>query len=110
MAALYGARFSVVTTLEVSVPVLAENVAAHGLEKNLVRIRASGVPVLDLENDRVNATRRVKSEIETALREDDVQSVVLGCAGMVHIVQDGADIDAKLIDGVQAAVNFAKMF
>ncbi len=110
LASLYGARFSVVTTLEVSVPVLAANISAYGLEKRLGRVRASGVPVLDLEEDRANATRRVKDEIRTAMREDNIESVVLGCAGMVHIVDDSEDLPIKLIDGVHAAVKLASMF
>lgn len=107
MASLFGPRFSVVTTLEVSVPVLAANVSSYGLEGHLGRIRASGVPVLALEDDRENATQLVKDEIRTAMREDNINSVVLGCAGMVHIVDDSRDIPIKLIDGVHAAVRIA---
>ena len=80
MAALAGRRFSVVTTLEVSVPILAANVAAYGLGGQLGRVRASGVPVLALETDRDASTKRVLEEIASAAQEDDVQSVVLGCA------------------------------
>lgn len=109
-ASLYGPRFSVVTTLEVSVPVLATNIRKYGLDGNLAQVRASGVPVLDLEEDRENATKKVKAEIQKAAREDNVESVVLGCAGMVHIAQDGDVRSVKLIDGVEAAVRFADMF
>ncbi|MEO9824536.1 MAG: aspartate/glutamate racemase family protein [Paracoccaceae bacterium] len=109
LASLYGARFSVVTTLDVSVPVLSTNVSQYGLDRNLGRIRASGVPVLDLERDRANATERVRAEIKAAVKHDDINSVVLGCAGMVHIVEESDDISIKLIDGVHAAVRFATM-
>ncbi len=110
MASLFGARFSVVTTLDVSVPVLIANIDNYGLKQNLGRVRASGVPVLALENDRKNATRQVKAEIRTAIREDGIDSIVLGCAGMVHIVDDGDNATIKLIDGVHAAVKLASMF
>lgn len=110
LASLFGERFSVVTTLEVSVPILSENVSRYGLEKNLGRIRASGVPVLALEEDRENATRQVKEEIRAAIREDDIKSVVLGCAGMVHILDDSDDVSVKLIDGVHAAISIAAVF
>lgn len=109
LASLFGRRFSVVTTLDVSVPVLSANVSHYGLDKNLGRIRASGVPVLALEDDRDNATEKVRAEIRAAERDDDINSVVLGCAGMVHIVEESDDISIKLIDGVQAAVRFATM-
>ena len=109
LASLFGQSFSVVTTLDVSVPVLNANVSDYGLDKNLGRIRASGVPVLALEDDRANATEKVKAEIRAAVREDNIKSVVLGCAGMVHIVEESDDISIKLVDGVQAAVRFATM-
>lgn len=110
LASLYGPRFSVVTTLQVSVPILEANIRNYGLDKNLGRVRASGVPVLALEDDRDNATRQVKAEIKRAVHDDNIDSVVLGCAGMVHIEQDGDDVGIKLIDGVHAAVHLAAMF
>ena len=109
-ASLFGQRFSVVTTLDVSVPVLTANICLYGLERNLGRVRASGVPVLSLEDDRENATQQVKTEIRKAVREDDIDSVILGCAGMVHIVDEGDDMSIKLIDGVHTAVRLASMF
>lgn len=110
LASLYGRRFSVVTTLAVSVPILRANIIDYGLAQNLARVRPSGVPVLALEDDRENATRRVKDEIRTALREDHIESVVLGCAGMVHLVAACDDIPVKLIDGVDSAVRLAQIF
>ena len=110
LASLYGSRFSVVTTLDVSVPILTANISNYGLEQYLGRVRASGVPVLALEDDRENATHRVKVEIRAASDEDYIDSVVLGCAGMVHIVDDAEDLPIKLIDGVHAAVKLASVF
>ncbi|HSG54979.1 MAG TPA: aspartate/glutamate racemase family protein [Paracoccaceae bacterium] len=110
LAALAGPRFSVVTTLDVSVPILEDNIRAYGLGHHLGRVRASGVPVLDLETAQETATARVMAEIDAACREDEVQSIVLGCAGMVHIPgHAGPDYPVRLIDGVRAAVQFARM-
>jgi len=109
LASLYGSRFSVVTTLDVSIPILEANIKTYGLDGNLARVRASGVPVLALDDDRERATQVVKAEIQTAIREDSINSVVLGCAGMVHITDDRDDTSFKLIDGVHAAVCFASM-
>ncbi len=49
MAALIAGRFGVVTTLPVSLPVLAENLAEAGLEGACVALRASGLGVLEVE-------------------------------------------------------------
>lgn len=111
LAALAGARFSVVTTLDVSVPILEENIRAYGLGGQIAKVRASGVPVLALEHDPKAATDQVMAEVQTAAREDDIQSVVLGCGGMVDVKQ-AADQDhcIRLIDGVRAAACFASQF
>lgn len=111
MAALIGPVFSVVTTLAVSVPVLEANLKAYGLDHHAVRVRASGVPVLALEDNRAEATRQVLAEIDAAHREDGVRCVVLGCAGMSYLLDvPAAPPQVRLIDGVQSAVRLASMF
>lgn len=108
LASLAGPRFSVVTTLPVSIPILEQNIAAYGLQTNLGRVRAAGVEVLALENDAGTATQQVLREIAAAEREDGVQAVVLGCAGMTDIpALAPADMKVRLIDGVAAAVHIA---
>lgn len=110
LATMMGPRFSVVTTLAVSAPILAENVAAYGLGDRLGKVRASGVPVLALETDVDASARRVLDEITRAQTEDDVQCVVLGCAGMSHIPDHaGPEIKVRLIDGVKAATQIGAM-
>lgn len=111
LAALAGGRFSVVTTLPVSVPILEENIHRYGLAGQLGRVRASHVPVLDLESESETANARVIDEIIKAEQEDSINTVVLGCGGMVHI----ADIakrhtNIRLIDGVRAAAILSSGF
>jgi allantoin racemase len=108
LAAVAGGRFSVVTTLDVSVPILEANISAYGLAGQLGKVRASGVAVLALEQDAHAATNQVVAEIDRAAREDGILSVVLGCGGMVDIKQKSAHLSGiRLIDGVRAAAVFA---
>lgn len=108
MASLIGPRFSVVTTLAASVPVLERNLAAYGLNKNLGRVRASGVPVLALEDDRESASVQVVAEAQKAVDEDNIQCIVLGCAGMTHIAEKyGPTFPITMIDSVLAATRLA---
>lgn len=110
LAAMAGARFSVVTTLAVSVPILRGNIEAYGLAGRLGQVRASGVPVLALETDPVAAAERVIEQMEAAEREDAVQSIVLGCAGMVDIPRLAKGrVTVRIIDGVASAVRIAAM-
>ena len=50
-AAMRNWRFSVVTTLDVSVPILETNIHTYGLGGYLGKVRASGVPVLALHEN-----------------------------------------------------------
>ncbi|MFZ7089899.1 aspartate/glutamate racemase family protein [Primorskyibacter sp. 2E233] len=108
LACACGGRFSVVTTLSVSVPVLEGNIHRYGLDRHLARVRASEVPVLALESDPDSATRRVLDEVRAAEAQDGVTSVVLGCGGMGDIAAKASGHSrAMLIDGVRAATVMA---
>lgn len=103
-AALRGWRFSVVTTLAVSVPVIEENIAGYGLGGFLGRVRASEIPVLALEADPNAACARILDEARRAIAEDGVDAIVLGCAGMVHVTRAlRTALDVPVIDPVEAA-------
>lgn len=105
-AALRNWRFSVVTTLAVSVPVLEGNIAMLGLSKHLGRVRASEVPVLALEDNPEAATERILEEARLAEVEDGVQAVILGCAGMVHVTRAvEAELGIAVLDPVVTAAS-----
>ncbi|MBU2358498.1 MAG: aspartate/glutamate racemase family protein [Alphaproteobacteria bacterium] len=101
-------QFSVVTTLAVSVPVLESNIAALGLTPRCARVRASGVPVLDLESSPATAIPRILAEARAAVADDDIRAIVLGCAGMVDVAAQAPDFPVPLIDGVRAALERTK--
>ncbi|ODM42780.1 aspartate/glutamate racemase family protein, partial [Cereibacter johrii] len=82
LAALLGHRFSVVTTLPVSVPVIEENLRGYGLMGQCGRVRASGLAVLEVEAAAPPTLARLAAEIAVAEAEDGVTAAVLGCAGM----------------------------
>lgn len=107
IAALSGHRFSVVTTLAVSVPVLEANINAYGFGLQLARVRASGVSVLALESAPQDSIPTVIQEIKRAISDDQINSVVLGCAGMVDIPELFVPEGVTLIDGVLSAVRLA---
>ena len=104
-AMLSGERFSVVTTLSVSVPVIEENLAAYGFSQRCSRVRASDIPVLDLEAGDEATTEILASEITTAIAEDGCDSIVLGCAGMADLADKlTLRFGLPVLDGVASAV------
>jgi len=109
LATLLAHRFAIVTTLSRSVTVIEDNLARYGLARRCVRVRASDVPVLALDNPASGARARIAAEIARALDEDRAEAIVLGCAGMADLAAAlSAELGAPVIDGVAAAVTLAE--
>jgi allantoin racemase len=106
-AARTGLPFAVLTTSDLSVPVLEENLQSYGLGSNCVCIRASTIDVLDFERDRETASRRLTGAGERLLKDHpEIKVIVLGCAGMGGLA---AEMEKKLgvvvIDPIRATVD-----
>jgi allantoin racemase len=109
LASLVAGRFSVVTTLSRSIPVLEDNLQRYGLARRCAKVRAAEVPVLSLEDPLSPARDRISSEIAAALREDRAEAIVLGCAGMADLCHALAqEHGIPVIEGVGAAVKLAE--
>ena len=109
VASLVSGRFSVVTTLSRSIPVLQQNLMRSGLAFRCASVRAAEVPVLALERPNGAARQRISAEIATALRDDGAEAIVLGCAGMVDLAGSLAvEHGVPVIEGVSAAVKLAE--
>lgn len=109
MATLIANKFSVITTLERSVPALEHNLHRYGLAARCVRVRAAEVPVLELEKPKSDARQRIRAEIEVAIEVDRAEAIVLGCAGMADLADKlSADYNIPVLDGVRCAVSLAE--
>jgi allantoin racemase len=104
LASLSSGRFSVLTTLAVSVPVIAGNIEAQGFGQICDGVHASGVPVLDLETAPDKSREIISSHLQKMAVENPSNAVVLGCAGMTNIWNKlQPDHQITLIDPVAAA-------
>ena len=103
-AALRNWRFSVVTTMAASVPVIEQNIRTFGLASFVDKVRASNVPVLDLEAAPDASENIILEQAKRAQAEDEIDAVVLGCAGMVNLSRrvDQA-LDLHVLDPVHVA-------
>lgn len=109
IASLVAGKFSVVTTLSHSVPVIEHNLVRYGLMSRCARVRASNVPVLDLEIPHSPARNRISQEIDRAISQDHADAIVLGCAGMADLAAElSREHGVPVIDGVVAAVKLAE--
>lgn len=108
-ASFVAGKFSVVTTLARSIPAIEHNLAKYGLASRCARVRASEIPVLDLEVPGSNASEKISAEIERALSEDGAEAIVLGCAGMADLAGRLSNRHGvPVLDGVACAVKFAE--
>ncbi|MCC2612998.1 aspartate/glutamate racemase family protein [Neorhizobium sp. Rsf11] len=107
--AFIAQRFTIVTTMERSRLPLEHLVHRYGMAGRC-KVRAADIPVLSLEDPNSNARDRLRSEIATALRDDDkAEAIVLGCAGMADLTAElRAEFGVPVVDGVAAAVKQAE--
>ena len=104
-ASLLANRFSVVTTLARSVPAIEYNLVRYGLASRCAGVRASDVPVLDLERGDPATRARIAAEIGAAIETDRAEAIVLGCAGMTDLARSlGDEFGLPVLDGVACAV------
>ena len=108
VASIVACSFSIVTTLRKSVPALRRNVIHYGFGELCASVRASGVEVLAIDEGG-EAIAAIEREVEAAIRDDQAEAIVLGCAGMADLA---ASLERRhgvpVIDGVAAAVAMAQ--
>ena len=101
MAALRHGKFCVLTTLEVSIPIIKQNIKSLGFDHICENVFASGVPVLELENNPVDAIVTISERIKLIEAHNPSIAILLGCAGMTNIVRQlQARHKAYLIDPI----------
>ncbi|ANL47694.1 Asp/Glu/hydantoin racemase protein [Rhizobium phaseoli] len=107
-AGFLAQRFTVVTTLERSRVLIDNLVRRYGMGAR-AKVRASDIPVLELEEAASGAIGKLRAEIERALEEDGAEAIVLGCAGMTDLARQLQEIyGVPVVDGVSAAVKQAE--
>ncbi|MBL4768219.1 MAG: aspartate/glutamate racemase family protein [Rhodobacteraceae bacterium] len=108
-ASMISAKFSVITTLSRSVSGLEANLSRYGLAARCVKVRATDIPVLQLEEGNVETIDKIRHEIRLAITEDKAEAIVLGCAGMADLMALlAAEFGVPVVDGVSSAVTLAE--
>ncbi|GAS89479.1 aspartate/glutamate racemase family protein [Mycolicibacterium brisbanense] len=108
-AMFLGHKYSVVTTLDRAVPMIEDRLKLAGLDARCASVRASGLGVLELEEDPDRAVAAIVEQAHCAVTGDRAEVIVLGCGGMAGL---DADIRKRtgvpVVDGVAAAVTIAE--
>ena len=108
VAMMIGRDYSVVTTLQRSVPLIQDRLRIAGLWERCASVRASGISPLGLDRDPDGAMRAIVAEARKAVEIDRAEVICLGCAGMAGL-EDAITAELHVpIDGVGAAVRMAE--
>jgi allantoin racemase len=108
-AMFLGHKYSVVTTLDRAVPLIEDRLKLAGLSDRCASVRASGLAVLELEEDPGRAVEAIVQQAELAVSQDKAEVIVLGCGGMAGLdEQIRARAGVPVVDGVSSAVVIAE--
>ena len=81
LAMLIARSFSVVTTLQRSVPAIEDRLKLAGLADRCASVRASGMSTLEVDADPRGAIRGIVDAGQDRGQEDHAEAICLGCAG-----------------------------
>ncbi|MBG6084640.1 aspartate/glutamate racemase family protein [Zhihengliuella flava] len=104
-----GHKYSVVTTLDRTVPLIEDRLKLAGLDARCASVRASGLGVLELESDPQRAVEAIVAQSREAVERDHAEVICLGCGGMAELEEAvSAATGVPIVDGVRAAVTVAE--
>lgn len=109
LAMLLGHCYSVVTTLDRTVPLIEDRLKLAGVFERCASVRASGMSVLELEEQPERAIEAIVEQAAVAVAQDKAEVICLGCGGMAGLDQKIRDrTGVPVVDGVTAAVALAE--
>jgi allantoin racemase len=109
VAMLIARSFSVVTTLQRSVPAIEDRLKLAGLLGRCASVRAGGMSTLEVDADPAGAVRGIVAEARIAVEQDHAEAICLGCAGMAGLEEAiTTELGVPVIDGIGAAVRLAE--
>ena len=109
VACLLGRSYSVVTTLDRSVPQIEDRLRLAGLLDRCASILSTGLAVLEVDRDPEFTTSRIVEVARSAIEKDRAEVICLGCGGMAGLDEKVATtLGVPVVDGVAAAVKLAE--
>jgi len=82
MASILGHRFSTLTMLRQFIPYQQDLVRLYGFEAKCASVRAININVEECVTNREEALRQLNEQVQTLVREDGAEVVILACAGL----------------------------
>ena len=105
MAAMLGARFSILTPRKQRIPSKCEHVHIRGLSHFLASVRSLDLSVAETDSDPAKTKQRLINVAKTAVEKDGAEVIIMGCAGMAGYAREIEDIlGVKVLDPVAIAL------
>jgi len=82
MAAMLGAKFSIMTPRKQRIASKCEHVHMRGLSHFLASVRSLDLSVAETDADPAKTKRRLMEVAKTAVETDGAEVIIMGCAGM----------------------------
>lgn len=109
VANMLAARWGVVTTQHRTLDIIEKTIYKTGFAHRCVSIRTTGLAVIETETARQATIDALEAAGRLAIREDRVEALCLGCAGMSRLdVELEQRLGIPVIDAVAAAVKLAE--
>jgi len=110
VAAMLGAKFSILTPRRERIPAKRADVHAKGMDCFLSSVRSLDLSVAETDENPEKTKRRILEVATKAVREDGAEVIILGCAGMAGYAQEIEEkIGAKVIDPPAVALKLAEV-
>lgn len=109
IASTLGGSFSVIVGRDKWIPQMHENVRKYGFSEKLASFRSLGLGVLDFHADPALTAKRMREEIQKAIKEDKAEVILLGCTmefGFFEELQE--EFGVPVIDVMLAAFKHAE--
>ena len=112
-ASMLGHKFTVLTVLERTRPLIENLAKLYGVSSKLASIEAVDIPVLELESDLNYTLDKMTSKALQAIKSNHADVIIFGCTGMLgcadalKIKLKDKGYDVPVIDPIPLAVNTA---
>jgi len=109
VAAMLGAKFSIMTPRKARIPAKHHEVHMRGLDYHLASVRSLDLSVAETDSDPEKTKQRIMEEAAGAVRDDGAEIIILGCAGMAGYAPElERKLNIKVIDPTAVALKIAE--
>jgi allantoin racemase len=109
MAAMLGAKFSIMTPRKKRIPSKYEHVHIRGLSHFLASVRSLDLSVAETDSDPAKTKQRLMEVAKVAAVKDGAEVIIMGCAGMAGYAREIEEaLNVKVLDPAAVALKTAE--